>query len=116
MKRIIFLFVIALVLNSSLFAQIAAYDVGLRKVTTKMWAKTGEEISISGDFSNLGTQVLTHVKISWSIGESDAHVYDLNNLNMSKSHTESFTHPENIVATGTEDIILKVWLSHPNGE
>ena len=116
MKRIIFLFVAALALNSSLSAQLAAYDVGLRKITTKMWAKPGEEISISGEFSNLGTQVLTHMKISWSVGEGDAHEYDLDGLNMSKSHKGTFSHPENIVASGTEDILLKVWLSHPNGE
>jgi len=116
MKRITFIFVATLFLSSSLSAQLAAYDVGLRKVTTKMWAKPGEEISISGQFSNLGTQVLTHLKISWSIGEGDAQVYDMDGLNMSKSHTVNFTHPDKIVASGTEDIILKVWLSHPNGE
>ncbi len=115
-KRSILLGIALCLFSGSILAQLSAYDVGLRKISTKGWAKSGESLEISGEITNLGTQVLESVKINWAVGNQNPNVFEFDGLNLSKSHSETFIHDELLLVTGAEDIILKVWVSDPNGE
>lgn len=116
MKRYLAFVILASCITGTSLGQLAANDAGLRRVTTKIWAQTGESVWVSGDFTNLGTEVLQTLNINWSVDEGETHSWVMDELNMSKSRDSSFVHPEALIVVGNQDITLKVWLSDPNGQ
>lgn len=116
MKKLILLLVASISIFSSSNAQLAANDVELMSISTNIWARSGDNVQITGNFKTKGTQVLEYTTISWSANEGEEHSFVMQNINLSKSQDTSFTHPELLVITGEKDVIVKVWVSLPNGE
>ena len=116
MKRFSILLLLNFLIAQAGFSQITANDVGLKSISTKMWATEGESLQISGILSNRGTQVLNQVTVNWSANGGDTHAWTMDNLSLIKSRDTSFIHPAALVVEGSEDIELKVWVSDPNGE
>ncbi|MEA1876109.1 MAG: T9SS type A sorting domain-containing protein [Bacteroidota bacterium] len=116
MKKITILLTLCSLLFSNSFGQIAANDVELLSISTNIWARPGDLVQIKGSFKTKGTDILDHCTFCWSITDGEVYSFVLGNLNMSKNRDSTFTHPDLLTIEGSEDIILKVWVSEPNGE
>ncbi|MCK5821080.1 MAG: Omp28-related outer membrane protein [Bacteroidales bacterium] len=116
MKKIALLLSLCSLLFSNSYAQIAANDVELLSISTNIWARPGDVVQIKGSFKTKGTDVLDRATFSWSVGDGDVYSFVMGNLNMSKNRDSTFTHPDLLTIAGSEDIIVKVWVSEPNGE
>lgn len=116
MKKIALLLSLCSMLFSNSFAQIAANDVELLSISTNIWARPGDVVQIKGSFKSKGTEILDHCTFSWSVADGDVYSFVLGNLSMSKNSDSTFTHPDLLTVSGNEDIIVKVWVSLPNGE
>ncbi len=119
MKRLTYL-ILAIVFLSSLTTQaqqnILAYDVALISINSPGYAQPGDMFTITGVIKNNGTQRLNDVLINWQVNEGSVFSYKKDGMDLSKSITESFTHPDQIRVSDTTDFLLKVWVSQPNGQ
>jgi len=116
MKKITLLLAFCALLFGNSNAQIAANDVELISITTNIWARPGDVVQIKGSFRSKGTDILNNATFSWSVSDGEVFSFVMNNLNMSKNRDSTFTHPDLLHITSHEDIIIKVWVSEPNGE
>lgn len=79
MKKLILLLVASISIFSSSNAQLAANDVELLNISTNIWARSGDNVQITGNFKTKGTQVLEYTTISWSANEGKEHSFVMQN-------------------------------------
>lgn len=116
MKKLLLALVLGVVLGPNLPAQITTNDIGLLKITSNIWARPGDEFVVQGQFKTFGTQVLQEANFNWSVADGETQVFHMTGINLSKSRDSVFVHPQTLAVTGTDDILIKIWVSDPNGQ
>lgn len=79
MKKLFLLLITSSLFFSNSNAQLAANDVELMSISTNIWARSGDNVQITGNFKTKGTQVLEYTTISWSANEGKEHSFVMQN-------------------------------------
>lgn len=73
------------------------------------------EKTIQGTVTNLGLDAITSYKVNWSLDEGEVFTTDITGINIATGQSHNFTALQNL-APAPGDHVLKVWVSHPNGQ
>ena len=114
-KRIVLLFAATFILLlSGLQAQTFTNDLSLTKIRMPDYAQFSDEY-VMGVFRNAGTDSLFSMDVFWQANEGRIYKYHKDNFAIRAGQNWIFTCPDKVDFNTSENYVIKVWLSNPNG-
>lgn len=107
------LFILSLFL-SNVSAQTPASDASMYKLMLPAYSEF-KSVPLMGVFKNTGTDTLRSVMINWKINGGLVQQLAKTELAVGRNQTWPFTAPENLILNTEGNIVVKVWVSLPNG-
>lgn len=114
MKHLISVFLIFLAFTSKVSAQTPANDAAMYKIILPAYSEYSS-VKLMGVFKNGGTDTLRNVMINWTINNGPVQQLFKTDILISKNQTWPFTAPEDLVLNTACNVVVKAWVSSPNG-
>jgi hypothetical protein len=103
-----------LVVDNILVTNAASWDMQVSALSTNKFATTGNDVSITGEVKNVGTQEINAFTLSWTDGTNN-YEQTIDNVSIPSFGTYSFTHETPLSVTEAIPYNYTVTVSNPNG-
>ncbi len=114
MKRIIPLFLFLTAFTGSLSAQTNTSDASMYKLMVPAYSEF-KSITLTGVFKNIATDTLRTLTINWKLNNGPVQQLVKTEIAVAKNQTWPFTAPENLLLNQEGSVVVKAWVSLPNG-
>lgn len=94
----------------------AAYDLNLRTLNLPSIVSRAEQVALTGNIYNLGSQALNSYTISYKVNNGPTVTGAVSGVNVATAARTAYTHPTAWVPTTVGNYNLKLWVSNPNGQ
>ena len=108
------LLLLSIFTGSSVAQTTPAHDAAMYKITLPAFSEF-KSVIMTGIFRNSGTDTLYSVTINWRINDGQLQQLVKTDLSVSRNQTWPFTAPKEMVLNTEGSVVVKVWVSMPNG-
>lgn len=93
-----------------------AYDLNLRTLNLPSIVSRAEQVALTGNIYNLGSQTLNGYTISYKVNNGPTVTGAVSGLSVPTAARTAYNHPTPWVPTTVGNYNLKLWVSNPNGQ
>jgi hypothetical protein len=114
MRRLLPSFILILLFASGLNAQTPVNDASMYKLLLPAYSEF-QNIKLMTVYKNSGTDTLKSVTINWTLNNGTVQKVAKTGLAIGRNQTWPFTAPTDLILNKEGEMLVKVWVSLPNG-